>query len=146
MRKSAFQLEVQPMVGRQYGLELVEVLPRPGSRREDPEQRQVVRVWGNPMRAVFDRVVEAVKATGSRASDIRPERKAPFPLDEETAVRLGLLLLAIKPLRKLARIEAIRDATATMSAEEAYYWYSKCSSPTTGRRATKAFRILLAQE
>jgi hypothetical protein len=146
VRKTAFELHVAPLAGRQYGLALVEILSASIGRNKNPEQRLVVRIWGSPMQAVFDRIVEAVKATGSRASDVRAERKAPFPLDEETAVRLGLLFLAIKPLRKLARMEAIRDATATMSAEEAYYWYSKCSSPVTGRRATKALRILLAQE
>lgn len=146
MRKGAFELHVAPLAGRQYGLALIQILGASAARNEDPEQRLVVRIWGSAMQAVFDRIVEAVKATGGRASDIRAERKAPFPLDEERAVRLGLLFLAIKPLRKLARMEAIRDATATMSAEEAYYWYSKCSSPVTGRRATKAFRILLAQE
>jgi hypothetical protein len=95
---------------------------------------------------VFDRVADAVRASGGRPSDVRHDRKAPFPLDEETAVRLGLLFLAIKPLRKTARIETIRDATAAMSPEEAYYWYAKCASAATGRRAQRAFRILLAQE
>lgn len=146
MRKTAYQLEVHPRPGRQYGLSLVEVVPPAGTARRKPELRRVVRLWGGPLQAVFDRVVEVVKSHGGRASDIRPERKAPFTLDEETAVRLGLLFLAVKPLRKTARIEAIREATAAMGTEEAYYWYSKCSSSTSGRRATKAFRVLLSQE
>jgi len=146
VRKAAYQLEVCPRPGKQYGITLVEIVPPAGSHRKDPEFRPVVRVWGSALQAVFDRIVEAVKSHGGRASDIRLERKVPFSLDEETAVRLGLLFLAVKPLRKPARIEAIRDATATMSAEEAYYWYSKCSSSASGRRAAKAFRVLLAQE
>jgi hypothetical protein len=97
------------------------------------------------MQSVFDRIVEVVKTAGGRASDIRRTRKAPFVLDEEMGVRLGVLLLAVKPLRKMSRIEAIRDATARMGREEAYYWFSKCTAPDTGRRATKAFRILLSQ-
>jgi hypothetical protein len=145
VRKAVFELHVIPLTGRRYGLALVEI-GASGARNKDGELHSVVRIWGSPMQAVFDKVVEAVKVKGGRASDIRPDRKAPFQLDEETAVRLGLLFLAIKPLRKVARMEAIRDATAAMSAEEAYYWYSKCSSAAAGRRATKAFRILLAQE
>lgn len=146
MRKTVYQLEVYPRPGQQYGLSLNEVVQPAGGARREPELRPVVRLWGSPLQAVFDRVVEAVKAHGGRASDIRRERKVPFTLDEETAVRLGLLFLAVKPLRKSARIEAIRDATAIMGTEEAYYWYSKCSSSTSGRRATRAFRVLLAQE
>jgi hypothetical protein len=146
MRRATFHLEVFPRAGKQYGLVLLEIVAAPASVRSDQAPRPVVRIWGSPMQAVFDRVVEAVKTGGGRASDIRADRKAPFILNEETAVRLGLLFLAIKPLRKGTRIEAIREATATMGAEEAYYWFSKCSSALTGRRATRAFRILLAHE
>ncbi len=129
-----------------YGLALVEIEAGKKGRRGRPERRQLVRVWGGAMQSVFDRVVEAVKTSGGRASDIRWTRKEPFPLDEETGVRLGLLLLAIKPLRKTSRIETIRDETARMGSEEAYYWFAKCASSESGTRATKAFRILLAHE
>lgn len=146
MKRPAFQLEVFPRHGRQYGLALIEAVSPTRTPRLEPELRPIVRIWGSPMQAVFDRIADAVKRSGGRASDVRVERRAPLPLDEETAVRLGLLFIAIKPLRKSARIEAIRDATATMATEEAYYWYSKCSSVSAGRRAAKAFRILLAHE
>lgn len=146
MRRDTFHLEVFPRPGEQYGLALLEIIAAPASARKSQESRQVVRIWGSPMQAVFDRVAESVRLNGGRASDIRADRKTPFVLDEESAVRVGLLFLAIKPLRKVSRIEAIRDATATMGAEEAYYWYSKCSSASTGRQATRAFRILLAHE
>lgn len=146
MRRATFHLEVFPRPGKLYGLALLEIIAAPASARKNQESRLVVRIWGSPMQVVFDRVIEAVKMNGGRASEIRADRKTPFVLDEETAVRLGLLFLAIKPLRKISRIEAIREATATIGAEEAYYWFSKCSSTMYGRRATKAFRILLAHE
>jgi hypothetical protein len=146
MRRASFHLEVFPRPGKQYGLALLEIIAAPASAQKNQESRPIVRIWGSPMQAVFDRVVEAVKMNGGRPSDLRADRKTPFVLAEETAVRLGLLFLAIKPLRKVSRIEAIREATAAMGAEEAYYWYSKCSSVSSGRRATRAFRILLAHE
>jgi hypothetical protein len=146
MKRGSYCLEVIARPENQYGLALSEVITAPTPTKGGQESRQVVRIWGSAMQAVYDRIVEAVKANRGRASDIRLGRKSPFPLDEESAVRLGLLLLAIKPLRKMSRIEAIREATATMGAEEAYYWYSKCASPSYARRATRAFRILHAQE
>jgi hypothetical protein len=146
VREAAFQLEVIPRPANRYGLALTEVVTPTRRRQHEPARHPVVRLWGSPLQAVFDRVADAVRACGGRPSDLRRDRKAPFPLDEETAVRLGLLFLAIKPLRKTARIETIRDATAAMSPEEAYYWYSKCANGATGRRAQRAFRILLAQE
>jgi hypothetical protein len=146
VRKAVFQLEVIPRPGNRYGLALTEIVAPTRRNGHEPARHPVVRLWGSPLQAVFDRVADAVRASGGRPSDVRRDRRAPFPLDEEAAVRLGLLFLAIKPLRKTGRIEAIRDATVTMSPEEAYYWYAKCASGTTGRRAQRAFRILLAQE
>jgi hypothetical protein len=145
VRKAVFQLEVIPRPGNRYGLTLTEIVA-PTRRDEESARHPVVRLWGSPLQTVFDRVADAVRTSGGRPSDVRRDRKAPFTLDEETAVQLGLLFLAIKPLKKTSRIEAIRDATAAMSPEEAYYWYAKCANDTTGRRAQRAFRILLAQE
>jgi hypothetical protein len=146
VRKAAFHLEVVPRSGNRYGLALTEIVAPSRREAHEPARHPVVRLWGSPLQTVFDRVADAVRASGGRPSDVRRDRKAPFPLDEETAVRLGLLFLAIKPLKKTSRIEAIRDATEAMSPEEAYYWYAKCANGATGRRAQRAFRILLAQE
>jgi hypothetical protein len=141
-----FELRVVPGKGSQYGVELAEERSGAGSGGRQPAFRTVVRVWGRPFQASLDRVLAAVRAAGARPSDLRAGRKAPFPLDEERGVRLGLLLLAVKPLQKMSRIETIRNATAAMASEEAYYWYAKCSSPRDGARAQKALRILLARE
>jgi len=61
-------------------------------------------------------------------------------------VRLGLLFLALKPLTKVSRMEAIAAGLRGMSAEEAYYWFSKCAAREHARRAQQALRILLAGE
>lgn len=144
MKRNGFQLRVLPRPGGEYGVALCEV---PGVRRgvKDEEPKQVVRVWGTPFTAMLDRTLQAVKASGSRPSALRRDRAQPFTLDEETGVRLGLLYHAVKPMRKLSRISAIGQATAAMGLEEAYYWYAKCSDPQEGRRARRAFRILMAE-
>jgi len=73
-------------------------------------------------------------------------RKAPFRLSEEDGVRLGLLFLAVKPLHKLARIEAVSERIRSMEPEELYYWFSKGTSTAEGHRAQRALRILIAEE
>jgi hypothetical protein len=98
------------------------------------------------MEAVLDRVLEAIRKNGFRAGDLKPGRKIPFELSEETGVRLGLLFLAVKPLRRLDRITAISETVRQMESEEAYYWFAKCSRPELSRRACRALRILLAEE
>lgn len=150
-----FELRVIPVVGRiesryregEYGLALTQqpIWSSAGASHERSSQL-VVRIWGIPFQSGVDRVLAALKDNGYRSSELSRARKAPFHLSEESGVRLGLLFLAVKPLRKLSRIEAISGAIWAMGPEEAYYWFSKCTDISTGRRAQKALRILLAEE
>ena len=131
----------------EYGLALFQQPVRGRARvprEQDPQM--VVRIWGTAFRATVDRILAGLKDNGYRASDLSRSRKTSFLLSEESGVRLGLLFLAVKPLRKLSRIEAISGAIWAMSPEEAYYWFSKCTDLLTGRRARRAFRLLLAAE
>ena len=41
-----------------------------------------------------------------------------------------------------ARLEEISAAVRTMSDDEAYYWFAKCTDPEHGLRAQRAFRDL----
>ena len=67
-------------------------------------------------------------------------------LAEPSGLRLALILMAVKPLSRHDRIEAIRQGVQLMSDEEAYYWFSKCSGGSDAVRAQRALRILLAEE
>jgi hypothetical protein len=106
----------------------------------------VVTLSGDTLRAVADQVMEALRQAGYKPTDLGPSRKAPFYLPEAIGVRLGLVMLAVKPLSKAGRIEAISHGIRTMPAEEAYYWYSKCTARDAAERAQKALRVLLASE
>jgi hypothetical protein len=106
----------------------------------------VVTLGGDALRAVADLVIDALRQAGYKPTDLGPNRKAPFYLPEAAGVRLGLAMLAVKPLSKLARIEAIASGIRVMPPEEAYYWYSKCTARDTAERAQKALRVLLAGE
>jgi hypothetical protein len=128
----------------EYGLALYQHPVRARVTQEQ-EPQLVVRIWGTAFRAIVDRVLAALKDNGYRASELSKTRKAPFLLSEESGVRLGLLCLAAKPLRKLSRMEAISNAIWAMSPEEAYYWFSKCTESSNGRRAQRALRILFAE-
>ncbi len=131
----------------EYGVALFQYPPRVKGRAAPAEEpRLVARIWGTPFRCSVDRVLASLKENGYRASDLSKTRNAPFALGEESGVRLGLLLLATKPLRKPGRIESISGAIWAMGPEEAYYWFSKCADNGTGSRARRALRLLLASE
>jgi len=140
-----FELHVLQRGGTSYGLELHQKAVR-RRRGGEAKPRAVVRVWGTPLSTVLDQVLEALRRNGYKGSDLRANRKTPFSFREPHGVRLGLLFMAVKPLRKLSRIEAIARAIRTMEPEEAYYWFSKCSRPDEGRRACRALRIMMAEE
>ncbi|MBW2000235.1 MAG: hypothetical protein JRJ29_20035, partial [Deltaproteobacteria bacterium] len=86
----------------------------------------------------------AIKKQGYRSTALSPQRKDPFILDEAAGVRLGLFFFALKPLRKVSRMEEIIAGIERMSDEESYYWYAKCSNGRNANRSRKALRILLA--
>ena len=78
--------------------------------------------------------------------DLKIESSRFRDLPEAVGVRLGLVFLAVKPLSKLDRVEAISQGIRHMTLEELYYWYSKCTASDTAERAQKALRVLLAAE
>jgi hypothetical protein len=107
-----------------------------------------IELGGAPLRAVADHLLTALRASGYKATDLARAAGSddPFYLDELTGVRLALILLAVKPLTRHDRIEAIGQGVQAMGDEEAYYWFSKCSAGPGASRAQKALRILLAGE
>lgn len=139
-----FELRVFPQGKAAYGVALFE--HRAQGAGTEPAFDKIVQVWGDPLRAIIESVLSALRKSGYRPTDLRPNREAPFDLNDEEAVRLGLLLLAVKPLRKHSRIDAITQRIREMEPEEIYYWYSKSTSTTDGRRAQKALRVLIAHE
>ena len=145
MRETAsFQLEVLPRQGNSYGLSLSQKAGKGSGMTAI--NRTIVRIWGTPLEVALDRVLEALKRGGFRPGELRRGRTVPFELPEESGVRLGLLFLAVKPLRRLDRITTISETIRDMEAEEAYYWFSKCSRPNLTRRACRSLRILLSKE
>lgn len=152
-----FELRVIPNVnhtGRESAYNLVlfqRIVEPPGAQKllyegaKLPVQH-VAELGGNSLRAVADQVLDAIKRSGYRATDLQATRREPFRLDDESGVRLGLLFLAVKPVTKMDRVEAIAEGIRRMTSEEAYYWYSKSTAQKTAARAQKALRLLLAEE
>jgi len=149
---SEFELSVRPETGDGYRLEftqkLVEAVPDQPYLYQQPaiKTRVSVELGGDSLRTVADVVLEALRQNGYKPTDLSAARRQPFVLSEESGVRLGLVFLAVKPVTKLNRIEAISQGVRQMTAEELYYWYSKCTGAPAAERAQKALRVLLSEE
>lgn len=147
MSSKPFELRVEPGPSGDYGLALFRLPARgEGTNGAGDAWQIVARIHGTPMRAVMDQILSAIKQAGYRPPDLSRNRKVPFQLGEEPGVRLGLLLLAVKPLRKSMRMADVSEQIQAMAEEEAYYWFSKSTDHLVGRRSQKAMRILLAKE
>ena len=145
-----FELRVVPRDDSDYGLALYQWPVAANARQESNSRptkpQRLVSLAGDSLRAVADHVLEALRNSGYKVTDLSRNRRQPFQLDEETGLRLGLLFLAIKPLTRMDRVEAISSALRTMPSEEAYYWFSKCTAEASATNAQRALRILLAGE
>ena len=133
----AFELRLFPHGDTGFGVELTQ-------DRNGRTERKVVRCWGSNLVAVHDHLLDALKNSGHRPTDLKRTRRKPFALPETVGVRLGLLLLAVKPLRKTRRIEDVSMAVRELADDEAFYWYAKTIDSRHGRRAQRAFRDLMS--
>ena len=133
----AFELRLFHHGDAGFGVELTQ-------DRNGQVERKVVRCWGTNLLAVNDHLLIALKAAGYRPTDLKRTRRKPFTLPESVGVRLGLLLMAVKPLRKTRRIEDVSMAVRELADDEAFYWYAKTTDNRHGRRAQRAFRDLVS--
>lgn len=148
--KRPFVLYALPEAAGVYRVALYQWVQRRSDdfNRHAPGAFWSIELGGDPLHAVADHLLAALRANGHKATDLARAAGAeePFYLDELTGLRLALILMAVKPLTRHDRIEAIGQGVQAMSAEEAYYWFSKCSAGPDALRAQKALRVLLADE
>ena len=144
-----FVLYSRPDGGNAYRISLYQWLSQANGRGEQRAARD--RFWkiemaGDALRMTADALLRTLQANGYRATDLSRRLEKPFFLDEPSGLRLALIFLAVKPVSRHDRVEAIVNGILAMSDEEAYYWFSKCSRGPSAQRAQRALRVLLAAE
>lgn len=140
-----FELKVFKRKGDEMGLAFSEQ-PSKNDKNVKGTNIKEVKIWGLPFKVMTETILKTLKRQGCRPTALSSQRKDPFILDEISGVRLGLFFFALKPLRKVTRMEEIITGIDRMSDEEAYYWYAKCTNGRNAQRLRKALRILLAGE
>lgn len=101
---------------------------------------------------------EHISLNGSRASLLAPTlhqilreggvtgrqwtTPRPIELDQGPGAQAWLLMTATRQLRRQDRIDEVSEGIASMSREEAAYWYAKAHQP----RGLRAVRILLSDD
>ncbi len=137
----SFRLIVEPDDGERFGVRIEETNGSP-----DRVLGVAARIRPDQLRRLTDPVMAALRASGHQPSVLTANRKAPLLLDEQAGVRLALATRAVEQVNKTSRAHGILDGLASMSDEETLYWWAKSTSPTSGARALRALRILLADD
>ena len=103
------------------------------------ERDRIVRLNGFRVPRAIGPVHDLVRDRGISARSW--SRAEPIDLDQATGAQLELLVRAIKPLRRLDRLDHVIQGIAAMSREEAGYWHVQM----TNRAGLRALRLLLAE-
>lgn len=140
-----FELKVFKRKGEELCLAFSEQ-PSKSEKNVKGAKQKEIRIWGLPLKVLTETLLKTLKKQGYRPTALTSQRKDPFSLDEISGVRLGLFFFALKPLRKVIRMEEIIAGIDRMSDEEAYYWYAKCTNSNNAQKSRKALRVLLSEE
>ncbi|CAK0742090.1 hypothetical protein CCP2SC5_1150006 [Azospirillaceae bacterium] len=106
------------------------------------EPLRVAGLRGRNLDLIEHRVLRRLAAAGVKVDLVGSASKG-RALDEETALRLGLLFRVLAPMRNRDRMRAIADGVEAMSREEAAYWLGMAIHRKNPRRVLTALRYLL---
>ena len=103
---------------------------------------RVAGLRGRNLDLVEHRVLKLLRQAGGGFSPHR-ERTEARPLPEDDALRLGLLLRTLAPMRSRDNIRAVAEGIDAMGREEAGYWLGMAMHRRNPRRVLTALRFLL---
>ncbi len=117
-------------------------LPSPATPRlKEPEH--VGTLQGAALRLVEMRVLKRLLKQKIQLGALKPGQARKWPLDEETALHLGLLFRVLAPMKNTDRIREVAEGVEAMGKEEAGYWMSMAMHRPKPRRVLAALRLLL---
>ncbi len=105
--------------------------------RDLEEVDRTIRVDGHRAASIAGSVQDTLRTAGLKGRQW--SESAPFEIVPVLGAQVELLLRAVKPLRRVDRIETVAKGVASMSAEEASYWHAQA----TRRQGLRALRVLL---
>jgi hypothetical protein len=139
--KPSYELRLQARSSMHWSLSIYQ-LPSPATPRlKEPEH--VGTLQGAALRLVEVRVLKRLLRERIQIGALRPGKARRWPLDEETALHLGLLFRVLAPMKNTDRIREVADGVEEMGREEAGYWLGMALHRPKPRRVLAALRMLL---
>jgi hypothetical protein len=139
--KPVYELRLKVQSSMNWSLSIHQ-LPSPATPRlKEPEH--VGTLQGAALRLIEMRVLKRLLKEKIQLGALKPGKARKWPLDEETALHLGLLFRVLAPMKNTDRIREVADGVEQMGKEEASYWMSMAMHRPNPRRVLAALRMLL---
>ena len=100
---------------------------------------------GRNLELVEYRVLKRLSQAGIKPGRSTGARRRGYALDEDLALKLGLLFRALAPMRSRRNMRAVADGIEAMGREEAAYWLGMAMHRKHPRRVLTALRFLLTE-
>ncbi|MGQ9919073.1 MAG: DUF7680 family protein [Bryobacteraceae bacterium] len=139
--KPVYELRLRARSSTNWSLAIYQ-LPSPATPRLK-EAEHVGTLQGAALRLVEMRVLKRLLKEKIQLGALKPGKARKWPLDEETALHLGLLFRVLAPMKNSDRIREVADGVEAMGKEEAGYWMSMALHRPNRRRVLAALRMLL---
>lgn len=105
--------------------------------------RRIAGLHGQNLGVVEYRLFKALKGAGIDVARLRRGEHDEWMLDEDLALRLGLLFRVLAPMRRRDNIGLCQAGIEAMGREEAAYWLGMAMHRKNPRRVLSALRMLL---
>jgi hypothetical protein len=138
-----YELRLEVEQGGNWQLDIFQMPSLSTPRITAPEH--VGALKGTALRLLENRILKRLGRAKIQLGTLRPGKQKSWPLDEETALELGLLFRVLAPMRNLDRIREVADGVEEMSREELGYWLGMALHRPFPRRVLAALRLLLTR-
>lgn len=105
--------------------------------------KKIASLRGRNYALVEHRVIRRLSQAGIDITDISRISKKKWNIDEEQALRIGLLFRLLAPMRSRSSMVQCAQAVESMGKEEAAYWLGMAMYRKHPRRVLTALRHLL---
>jgi len=136
-----YELRVRRIAASDHELEVWQ-LPAPATPQLK-EPRRVAGLHGRNLALIEHRLIKQLATAGVDITGVKIGERRLSDLDEDHALRLGLLFRVLAPMRSRSNMVACSTGIEAMGKEEAAYWLGMAMHRKYPRRVLMALRFLL---
>lgn len=141
LSKPHYQLKVEKLPGSDLSLEIWQ-LPSPATPHLKNPKR-VAGIKGRNFALIEHRLLRQLKQIDIDLTNLQPGKVKDFDLDEEQALKIGLMFRMLAPMRNRENMRCCAEGIEFMGKEEAAYWLGMAMHRKNPRRVLMALRCLL---